>query len=220
MRPSFHFGDPLKTAFHIFGLAIALCMFMQGTAQACSLRTPANAQRAVPAGNLNRALLDEAVLAEINHARCRAGQRPVGKARRSLLRITEAHSKWMGQARRLSHRSNIRRRSTPAERVQASGIRPRRVTENIGYVNYYQLDGHRFLIVDAQTCQFTTSSGQPLPVNSYATLARNIVTSLMNSPGHRRNILDPQVSRVSTGAYYDPTGPHCGRIWFTQNFIN
>jgi uncharacterized protein YkwD len=41
----------------------------------------------------------------------------------------------------------------------------------------------------------------------------------MNSPGHRKNILDRNVTRISTAVAFDPKAQYCGRFWLTQNFI-
>lgn len=201
-------------------MAIALALLVAGNASACTLAMPpAAATTAVPAGRLDSALLDSAIRAEVNLARCRAGRTALGGAGAALVRAAEAHSRWMVSARDLSHRSTVSGRSTPVERIRAAGVRIRAGSENIGYVLRYQIDGAPFRILDAASCSFATYSGQPLPVHSYATLARQVVTAWMNSPGHRRNILDRKVSKVATGAVYDRHGPYCGRIWFTQNFV-
>ena len=39
--------------------------------------------------------------------------------------------------------------------------------------------------------------------------------ALMNSPGHRANILDPRFARVGVGIYRDPSG----QIWVTEMFL-
>lgn len=213
-------GEKMGRPLFVGCFVIVLCTFALNMAEACTVRHPPGVERSVPAGSFNSTLLDAAIRAEVNYVRCQAGRRPLRDTGRSLVRIAEAHSRWMIQAQNLSHRSNVRGRARLIDRARAAGLRPRRITENIGYVNFYQLDGRRFNVVDASSCHFATSSGQRIPKHSYATLARSIVTSLMNSPSHRRNILDPQVGRVSTGAFYDARAPHCGRVWFTQNFLN
>jgi len=201
-------------------LAAALALFGVGAAAACTLRVPAEAaRRAVPGGNLDLTLLDAAVRAELNVARCRHGLPALRGAGNALTRSGAAHSRWMVSARNLSHRSNISGRRTASDRIRAAGIRLRAGSENIGYVSRYRIDGLRFRILDAASCSFATYGGEPLPAHTYASLAKAIVANLMASPGHRRNILDRRVDRVATGAAFDASGPHCGRIWFTQSFV-
>ena len=201
-------------------LAGALALFGAGATVACTLSVPAEAaRRAVPAGNLDLSLLDAAVRAELNHARCRNGLPALRAAGAALTRTAAAHSRWMISARSLTHRSNVSGRRTASERIRASGIRLRAGSENVGYVSRYRIDGLRFRILDASSCSFATYGGEPLPAHSYASLAKAIVTTLMASSGHRRNILDRRVNRVATGAAFDAAGSHCGRIWFTQSFV-
>jgi uncharacterized protein YkwD len=201
-------------------LAGALALLGAGAAAACTLRVPAQAARkVVPPGNLDLALLDAAVRAELNVARCRNGLPELRAAGAPLTRTAAAHSRWMVSARTLTHNSNVGGRRTASDRIRAAGIRPRAGSENIGYVSRYQIDGRRFRILDAGSCSFATYGGQPLPAHSYASLAKAMVANLMASRGHRRNILDRRVNRVATGAAFDAAGPHCGRIWFTQSFV-
>jgi len=86
-------------------------------------------------------------------------------------------------------------------------------------VHRYQIDNRRFKILSSQECKFATYEGQALPAHSYASLARHVVGLWMNSPGHRKNILDRRVTKVSTAVAFDPRAQYCGRFWLTQNFI-
>ncbi|MBT8455074.1 MAG: hypothetical protein KJO15_03130, partial [Alphaproteobacteria bacterium] len=54
--------------------------------------------------------------------------------------------------------------------------------------------------------------------HSYATLAREVVTMWIDSPGHRRNILDRNVTAMSTGAAVSQSRA-CGDVWLTQIFV-
>lgn len=201
-------------------LAAGLALWAAGASAACALRVPAEAsRRAVPAGSLDLVLLDAAVRAEINATRCRHGRSELRGAGNALARTAAAHSRWMISARTLSHRSTVSGRATAAERIRGSGVRMRAGSENIGYLSLYRIDGAPFRILDAGACRFATYGGEPLGAHTYATLARDIVANLMTSPGHRQNILDSRVDRVATGAAFDPAGPYCGRIWFTQSFV-
>lgn len=188
--------------------------------EACSRKVPAQAERlVVPSERIDQDLLDAAVRAEVNFHRCRAGLPPLSEAGNGLARMSKTHSIWMASTQTLSHRNTIPGKSSLSQRMQASGERFRTGAENIGMVHRYQLDNQRFRIIDQRSCQFATRDGQTVPPHSYASLARHAVNLWMNSPGHRKNILNRQVNRISTAVAFDPKSPYCGQFWLTQNFV-
>ena len=200
---------------------LAILIALSGGAPAlaaCDAGMPARAERmAVPGSGIDRDLLDAAFRAEVNRHRCIHGREPLRAARR-MVPLAEGHSAWMAGHGKLSHTSDIRGRRDLTHRLKASRLRFRTGTENIGMVPRYRIDGGRFRILDAEACRFADASGQRLGVHSYASLARHVVQLWMDSPGHRRNVLDPRVERVATAAAPQPSR-HCGRLWLTQNFI-
>ena len=203
----------LLTTIVILGAAPALA-----AAAGCGAAMPAPAERtAVPGRGIDRDLLDAAFRAEVNRHRCARGLPALAPAA-PMARQAQTHSRWMAEAGKLSHTSTVRGRRKLMDRLRASGLRFRTGTENIGMVPRYRIDGGRFRVLDAGACRFATAAGKALPPHSYASLARHVVAMWMNSPGHRRNVLDPQVRRVATAAAPQPA-PHCGRVWLTQNFI-
>ena len=86
-------------------------------------------------------------------------------------------------------------------------------------VHRYRIDNKRFKILDGNSCKFAGYDGTPLGAHSYATLARHSVDLWMNSPGHRKNILNRKVRKTSTAVAFDPNAAYCGRFWLTQNFV-
>lgn len=204
----------------IAAMTIVLGLGVASAADACSRNVSAQAARtAVPTKGIDQALLDQAVRQEVNFHRCRAGLRPLAAAGGRLTQQAHIHSQWMARTQKLSHKSSVRGAATLSHRIRNAGIPMRTGAENIGRVNRFQIDNRRFRIVNANACQFTTSSGQPLPAHSYATLARVIVDLWMNSSGHRKNILNRRVTHVSTAVAFDPRAKYCGRFWLTQNFV-
>jgi len=190
------------------------------TAGACTRDIPARAAEAVvPTSRINQALFDDAVRAEVNYHRCRAGLRPVGDAGNRVMNVARGHSDWMASRQVLSHQSTVPGKASLSQRIESTGVSYRTGSENIGMVHRYRIDNQRFRIVDSGSCEFTTNSGQPLPPHSYASLARHIVQLWMESPGHRKNILDRNASRTSVAVAFDPRAQYCGRYWVTQNFI-
>ncbi len=197
-----------------------LLLTLPAAAEACT-RNVSNtaAKTVVPSSRINQKLLNDAVRAEVNYHRCRAGLSALSSAGSPLTAEARKHSQWMAKRQQLTHRSTVAGRASLKQRIKASGVSFKMGSENIGMVHRYQLDNQRFKIVDPNQCKFSTMQGQPLPAHSYATLARHIVNLWMNSPGHRKNILDRRAKKVSTAVAFDPRSQYCGRFWLTQNFI-
>ncbi len=200
--------------------AAAMLLALPTAADACSrIVSKKAAQTIVPTGRINQDLLDSAIRAEVNYHRCRAGLSNVGDAGNGLAKQAKKHSQWMARSQQLTHRSTVPGLATLKQRVKAAGVKFRTGSENIGMVHRYQIDNRRFKILNSGQCHFATYEGQALPAHSYASLARHAVNLWMASPGHRRNILDRKVKRVSTAVAFDPNAKYCGRFWLTQNFI-
>lgn len=200
--------------------AIAMTFVFTNVADACSRDVSATAAKTiVPAGRINQKLLDDSVRTEVNYHRCRVGLPGLKSAGAGLAKQTRLHSRWMAKSQQLTHRSTVPGAATLRQRVKASGVKYRTGSENIGMVHRYQIDNRRFKILSARECKFASYKGLSLPAHSYASLARHIVNLWMNSPDHRKNILDRKVTRVSTAVAFDPNAQYCGRFWLTQNFI-
>ena len=133
------------------------------------------------------------LIAAINHERRAHGLAPL--AEDPLLDVTaRAHSGEMCRLGYFEHQSPLPQTRTPLDRY-LSGLhawgetRPESalVGENIFYAS----------VSDA-----TYNS-------AYAH------TALMNSPGHRANILEPRFTKVGVGLFRDPAG----RFWVTEMFL-
>ena len=201
-------------------LGAAILLTLPVAADACSRSVSKTASATmVPANKINQALLDDAIRVEVNFHRCRAGLREVGDAGNGLAKQAQKHSNWMAKTQQLTHRNTIAGSATLQQRVKNAGLKVRTGSENIGMVHRYQIDNRRFKILSSSSCQFATYEGQSLPAHSYASLARHIVELWMNSPGHRKNILDKKVSRMSAAVAFNPNAQYCGQFWVTQNFV-
>lgn len=199
---------------------VMLLLSLPTFAEACSRNVSKKAtETVVPAGRIDQSLLDDAIRVEVNYHRCRAGLSTVGDAGNGMNREARKHSQWMAKTQQLTHRSTVPGAATLKQRVKKAGVKFKTGSENIGMVHRYQIDNRRFKILSASSCQFATYQGQSLPAHSYASLARHAVDLWMASPGHRKNILDSRVRKVSTAVAFDPNAQYCGRFWLTQNFI-
>ncbi|MEM9970732.1 MAG: CAP domain-containing protein [Pseudomonadota bacterium] len=200
--------------------AIACFLATADPASACSRSVSSKAAgTAVPSKSIDQRLLERAIVAEVNFHRCRAGLPGVATASGGLRVEAVKHSSWMAKYQQLTHRSTVSGSATLKQRFRNAGVRYSAGSENIGMVHRYRIDNRRFNIIDANACKFASKDGTRLPVHSYASLARHIVNLWMNSPGHRKNILDRKVSHMTSGVAFDPKARYCGRFWITQNFI-
>jgi uncharacterized protein YkwD len=210
----------MKSTIAAVAVGLALSIATASAAEACSRNVSTKAAGTiVPAKGINQSMLDNAIRVEVNFHRCRAGLSPLRDAGNGLAKQARKHSEWMAKTQQLTHRSTVAGSATLKQRLSNSGVRFRAAAENIGMVHRFQIDNKRFRILNSAGCQFATYEGQPLPAHSYATLARHIVSLWMNSPGHRKNILNGNVSKLSTAVAFDPNAKYCGRYWLTQNFV-
>jgi len=116
----------------------------------------------VPTQRINQNLFDDAVRAEVNYHRCRAGLRGVGEAGSGVVKVARGHSRWMASRQVLSHRSTVPGKASLSQRIKSSGVSFKTGSENIGMVHRYRIDNRRFRILDSASCRFSTYDGQPL----------------------------------------------------------
>lgn len=178
---------------------------------------PALDRQIEPEG-IDQWLFAEAVLREVNAIRCERGMAPLAHDP-ALSRAAAYHAGDMALRGFLDHVSPVPGRRTPADRLDQAGADYRRVAENIATTSLYAFDGRRFLIRDRARCDFSfTRGGPPVPRRTYAGAAHRLVAGWMDSRGHRRNILDPEVTRHGAGAAFRPDPETCGELLAAQVF--
>ncbi len=92
--------------------------------------------------------------------------------------------------------------------------------ENIAMDKVYRLLG-RPIAMGYQGCNFTYGDTKtPVPIHTYASLAKQVVDRWYKSPGHKKNLLNPKFRRLGSGVGIDPNGPACGDFYLTQNFAD
>ena len=200
-------------------LAVAITVALGSAAEACARKTVSGGSKLVPQNRIDQAVLDRAILAEVNYWRCKRGLSKL-KGTSKLRKTATNHSKYMAKVRSLTHKSRVSGQQTTAARITGSGLsKVRRGSENIGVLYRYQFDaGRRFKIASSAQCQFATNSGKPIPPHTYSSLARMIVKLWMESPSHRVNILDRNVQMTASAAWFDPRASYCGQFYVTQQF--
>jgi uncharacterized protein YkwD len=200
------------------GLTLAVTVAGSGNSFGCSLQTVSGTSTVIePRARFDQRTFDAAIRAEVNFQRCRAGLKPL-KGAASLARVAQTHAKWMAGAGTVSHTSTVSGQSTVKSRIISTGIRLRAGSENIGMVHRYRIDGSSFRIGKSGACDFADAAGRAIPPHTYGSLARTMVGYWMGSSGHRRNILDPKVSMVATGAGFAANAPYCGQFFVSQDF--
>jgi uncharacterized protein YkwD len=118
----------------------------------------------------------DALLAEANRARARAGVPPL-RADPALDRAAIEHAAELAVRRVLDHRSSTPGRETVTQRIEAAGGRWANAGENLASLT------HPAEQVPSQT-----------------------VGIWLGSTGHRRNLLDPVLTLAGTGIARHPTG--------------
>lgn len=199
--------------------ALWLAVGAPSAATACSVTPVRGADMPLPQdGAFDQRLASAAILAEVNAVRCAQGRRPLDD-RSGLVSVAVDHSRWMAQARRMAHRSGVPGRNTLRDKLDAAKLRYRRGAENLAIVPFHAFFGSRFGIEGR--CRFrSTTTGALIPRHTYASMARELVSVWMASPGHRRTILSARYSRAGAGVALDATAEHCGRIYATQLFAD
>lgn len=82
---------------------------------------------------------------------------------------------------------------------------------------YGQLGGLDVVMENVFTFYERYSDGRPVPVADWKAVLERAQHHLMQSPGHRSNILDPHHTHVGVGVAYKP---RAGQIWLAQEFVN
>lgn len=168
--------------------------------------------------DIDLALFDRLILEEVNHQRCLKGISAVSTDK-ELLAASLNHAYWMASVGKLSHQSEKPGHFELADRMYAANIKFTRATENLARVTRYKLDMSKvFRVNDKHLCSFSGRDGRPIPQHSYRSLARYSVQLWMSSPGHARNLFDPDVQKHAAALQFDSRADHCGDFYIAQNF--
>ncbi|MBI2945613.1 MAG: CAP domain-containing protein [Candidatus Wallbacteria bacterium] len=101
--------------------------------------------------------------------------------------VARKHSEEMYSLGYFDHKSPVEENKTVGDRFRKGGVSFRRATENIAKFPYKLGSNVQVTGTGRRTAQ------------SPSELARDMMEGYMNSPGHRANLLDPQVARVGLG---------------------
>lgn len=194
---------------------------MRTTAPAADadLNKPTSEIKAQPDDEVNPERVDKELLSELvikytNEERRKAGLEPLTQDD-SLEALATTHSVHMARRDYFSHTTERPQgEDIPfSERVSAQELGFRRTAENLALEP---------VVLSRRVTTTTTPSGETTrdverEIATYEKVARSTVEGWMKSPGHRKNILTPELNRVGIGiAQGERDGvPY---LWITQNF--
>lgn len=104
----------------------------------------------------------------------------------------------------VKHTNDLPFTATPADRVKWVGLEYERVAENIARISSYDLPrGMTQLGVRTRRGGeefYRLDTGRSVELQTYAGFAAEVVDSWMKSPGHRANLVDPQLVSLGCAA--------------------
>ena len=173
--------------------------------------------RTVSADALDQSLFNDAVLYYVNIERCNRGLSPL-RSDNNLIRATRQHSTHMARNAYISHNSKQTGYRNLQDRLSKANVRYNLAGENVAKSFVFAFD--RRNVGSQSQCQFKFSNGATVPRHTYDSLAKDLVVLWMESPAHRKNILERSFHRVGAtiGVNNDPN--FCGTVYVAQNFAN
>lgn len=147
--------------------------------------------------------LNAAIFWATNEARAAEGLKPLEhhsvleeEATKYAVRLVKLNA--------LSH-SDPETGASPQDRLTAAGVANPLPSENIATNVLIQMgDGQEVYEIDASRGLFSTEPrGKPIPFHTYTSLGRAFVKNWLDSPGHRRNLLDDEAVQLGCGVALD-----------------
>lgn len=200
-------------------LGLTCCLILAGVAADACAEFSAEMSASVAPSSISDSLFDEAVLVEVNRVRCNAGLAKLLGGTASLRAVSRGHSNWMARNGKLSHSGGRETGRTFSQRLRLAGQTGVAGSENIAVLPRYRFGQKPFTVHDRRACLFSSGNGPSIPPHSYSSLAKAVVTLWMDSPPHRRNILDRN-ARTMVAAVAFSNDRTCGKFWVTQVFTD
>jgi len=138
-----------------------------------------------------------------------------------LQKSARGHSLEMASLYYFSHQSPVVYNQKLTDRLKNAGFNISNTTvgENIGVDYFLNIANIPFYTTtkEGYTRYINANTGQPIMNQTYREFAKHMVQNWMKSPGHRKNILNPQYENIGCGI---GAGIYQGMkaIYATQNF--
>lgn len=166
-------------------------------------------------------LLQAAIFYETNRERIKFNLSPFSHSP-ALEKAAAEHSWSMVRLNFFSHSSPVQGKRTLQDRLNGVGVVNSSSAENIADVfGIEYISGKAVYSPEQNKGYFSyTLKGRPIENHTYVGLARNALEGWMNSPGHRKNILNPRYAFLGVGAahYKNPRFFNIDNFKLTQNF--
>lgn len=160
-------------------------------------------EKRIDFADYDRALMAAAIFHESNRVRQQMGLR----AFRHLPRLDEAADSQASMGALLvevSHHNPLPSLAWVKQRVQAVGLNPLVVAENIALTPTLDAEARKGGIgtrsEEGKRTFFDTQTGRELPQLTYAGFAAAVVQQWMDSPGHRANLVNPELHYLGCSA--------------------
>lgn len=161
------------------------------------------AQRRIDPAKFDRALLGAAIFHATNRVRRQLGL-PAFTHLPQLDKAADVKAAVGVLESELSHESNLPFNATPAERVTTAGLNYSMVAENIARQPSYELAPGENQVavrrVNGRDEFFHRGTKRRVERRTYADLGDKLVAAWMNSPGHRANIVSPELKSLGCAA--------------------
>lgn len=166
----------------------------------------------------NYNLLAAAIFHATNQARTAEGK-PALSHEEPLAQAARLHSESMRKNNFFAHRNpSSKRYRTPKLRIEKYSGEFKGFAENIARYAIYRLDKKGTFFVTPNG-KLVDENNQPLEAETYFTLAKNIVSGWMNSPGHRANLLgNYHALGVGISQVFSENENQIPELYITQNF--
>lgn len=148
-------------------------------------------------------VLSAALFHETNRKRQGEGLPPLKHDERAR-RAAALQAKAMAEHGILSHENRARGMRTLDDRVLGVGLKPRRAAENVAFEFALEYEsGKPFYTreLGGKTVFSYTPDGPPLKMHTYQEFAEKLLGQWMESPGHRQNILRPEMTHMGCDGY-------------------
>lgn len=200
----------------ILGLALAIGL-LGGPVRAQSV--PGHLHQPISTQKPNQELFNEAVLLFSNAARRQHGRPPLA-ADAALARAASDHARNMARLKTHAHELPVRGQRDLRQRIKRQSVDYRIAAENIAMDKVYRLLG-RPISSQYSGCSFRYGdTREKVPVHTYASLAKQVVSRWLASPKHQENLLSRNFQRLGAGIGIDPAGPACGDLYLVQDLAD
>ena len=175
----------------------------------------------IEAAKFDRGLMATAIFDESNRVRRQLGLRAFLKE----AKLDEAADLEAAVGRATqppSHTNPFPKIGTPLQRVEYVGLRPREVAENIALLSIYDIDSNIGVGVTVRNGQrqfVHPETLENLKTATYRGFAAKVVEAWMKSPGHRANLVNPNLHYLGCSVQPTLSIMHVDQLFCVQVFF-